>query len=69
MVGFGGFAIRSARDHDLSLAEIEVGQIAGMVTAKLDANLVTSRMGDIPQNVNFELKGPLAKAFLTLNEI
>ena len=51
------------------MAEIEVGQIAGMVTAKLDASLVTCRIGDIPQNVDFALKGSLTKAFLTLNGI
>ncbi len=68
-MGFGGFAIPFVRGRDLPVAETEVGQIAGMVTAKLDANLVTSRMGDIPQNVDFVLKGSLTKAFLTLNGI
>jgi len=53
----------------LPVAEIEVGQIAGIVTANLDASLVISRIGDIPQNVNFALKGLLATAFLTLSEI
>jgi hypothetical protein len=41
-VGFGGFAIPFVRGRDLPVAEIEVGQIAGMVTAKLDASLVTA---------------------------
>ena len=41
-MGFGGFAIPFVRGRDLPVAEIEVGQIAGMVTAKLDASLVTA---------------------------
>ena len=41
-MGFGGFAIPFVRGRDLPVAESEVGQIAGMVTAKLDASLVTA---------------------------
>ena len=41
-MGFGGFAIPFVRGRDLPVAEIEVGQIAGMVNAKLDASLVTA---------------------------
>jgi hypothetical protein len=41
-VGFGGFAIPFVRGRDLPVAETEVGQIAGMVNAKLDASLVTA---------------------------
>ncbi len=41
-MGFGGFAIPFVRGRDLPVAETEVGQIAGMVTAKLDASLVTA---------------------------
>ena len=41
-MGFGGFAIPFVRGRDLPVAETEVGQIAGMVNAKLDASLVTA---------------------------
>ena len=40
------------------------GQVIGIVTAKLDAIAVQERMGDLPQNISFGVKGEVAQAFL-----
>lgn len=40
------------------------GRIIGVVVAKLDALAVARIAGDIPQNVNFAIKGELAAAFI-----
>jgi S1-C subfamily serine protease len=40
------------------------GQVIGIVTSKLDALAVQKRMGDLPQNISFGVKGEVAQAFL-----
>jgi S1-C subfamily serine protease len=40
------------------------GQVVGIVTSKLDALAVQRRMGDLPQNISFGVKGEVALAFL-----
>ncbi|GAA0595675.1 hypothetical protein GCM10009416_37520 [Craurococcus roseus] len=40
------------------------GNVMGVVVAKLNAALVAARSGDIPQNVNFAIKGTEALEFL-----
>ena len=40
------------------------GHIVGIVSGKLNAMRVQNYTGDIPQNVNFAIKGDTAKAFL-----
>ncbi|HEX5094187.1 MAG TPA: serine protease, partial [Burkholderiales bacterium] len=40
------------------------GQVIGVVTAKLNALAVQKRMGDLPQNISFGVKGDVALAFL-----
>jgi serine protease Do len=40
------------------------GNVMGVVVAKLNAALVAARSGDIPQNVNFAVKGTEALEFL-----
>lgn len=45
------------------------GTIAGVVVSKLDALAVAKLSGDVPQNVNFGIKGELAAAFLRGNSI
>ena len=40
------------------------GVIVGVVVAKLDAIRVAELSGDIPQNVNFAIRGTVATAFL-----
>jgi len=45
------------------------GQVVGVVVAKLDAKLVADAIGDIPQNVNFAVRGSMAKLFLYQNGI
>lgn len=40
------------------------GHLVGIVTSKLNAVRVAEAIGDIPQNVNFALKGQLAGEFL-----
>ncbi len=45
------------------------GHVAGVVVAKLNAQRVAERTGDIPQNVNFAIKGAEAIAFLQANGV
>ncbi|MAS41666.1 MAG: hypothetical protein CML43_00680 [Rhodobacteraceae bacterium] len=45
------------------------GAVVGVVVAKLDALVVAQVSGDLPQNVNFAIRGELAKAFLSRNMV
>lgn len=45
------------------------GNVVGVVVAKLDAVEVASVTGDISQNVNFAIRGSIAKIFLQTNGI
>ena len=47
----------------------ENGRVVGIVVSKLNAIKVAEITGDIPQNVNFALKGDIAKSFLGLYQI
>jgi S1-C subfamily serine protease len=40
------------------------GNVIGVVVTKLNARLVAEETGDLPQNVNFALKGEIARGFL-----
>jgi len=42
----------------------EGGRIVGLVVSKLDAMHIAQATGDIPQNINFAIKGVVAKSFL-----
>lgn len=45
------------------------GSIVGVVVSKLDAELVSDALGDVPQNVNFAVRGEIAKLFLSQNGV
>jgi S1-C subfamily serine protease len=45
------------------------GEVVGVVVSKLDAQYVADLTGDIPQNVNFAIRGELAKLFLFQNGV
>ena len=45
------------------------GEVVGVVVSKLDAKLVSDAIGDVPQNVNFAIRGEIAKLFLSQNGI
>jgi S1-C subfamily serine protease len=45
------------------------GNVIGVVSSKLDALLMMSSVGDVPQNVNFSIKSTIAIAFLDTNEV
>lgn len=45
------------------------GRVVGVVVSKLDAKLVADATGDIPQNVNFAVRGEIAKLFMFQNGI
>lgn len=45
------------------------GAVVGVVVSKLDARYVAETMGDIPQNVNFAVRGEIAKLFLSMNGV
>ncbi|TCR70147.1 hypothetical protein [Bosea sp. BK604] len=45
------------------------GNVVGEVSAKLDAIKIAEAQGDLPQNVNFAVKGALAASFLDAKQI
>ncbi|MDA7426217.1 S1 family peptidase [Thalassococcus lentus] len=45
------------------------GEVVGVVVSKLDANVVEEVTGDIPQNINFAVRGEIAKLFLSQNQV
>lgn len=45
------------------------GLVIGVVVSKLDAIKVAQAIGDIPQNVNFAIKGSVARMFLEANGV
>ncbi|MES0809170.1 serine protease [Roseibium sp. SCPC15] len=45
------------------------GAVVGVVVAKLNATEVASAIGDIPQNVNFAIRGSIAQLFLHQNGV
>lgn len=45
------------------------GSIVGVVVSKLDALAVAEVVGDIPQNINFAIRGEIAKLFLFQNGV
>ncbi|WP_165354683.1 serine protease [Tropicimonas sp. IMCC6043] len=45
------------------------GNVVGVVVAKLNAQVVADAFGDIPQNVNFAIRGEIAKLFLFQNGV
>jgi S1-C subfamily serine protease len=45
------------------------GNIVGVVVTKLNAKVVAEETGDIPQNVNFAIKGAVARHFLEANGV
>ena len=47
----------------------QAGNIIGIVVAKLDAILVAAAINDLPQNVNFAIKGGVAADFLEANGV
>lgn len=47
----------------------EFGEVVGVVVAKLNAMRLADVTGDIPQNVNFAVRGELVKLFLTQNDV
>ena len=47
----------------------QAGNVIGVVVSKLDALKLAQRTGDLPQNVNFAVKGDVVRAFLESNKI
>lgn len=45
------------------------GDVIGVVVSKLDGLRVAEATGDIPQNINFAIRGEIAKLFLSSNNI
>lgn len=45
------------------------GNVVGVVVSKLDAAIVANDFGDTPQNVNFAIRGEIAKLFLAQNDV
>ncbi len=45
------------------------GNVVGVIVSKLNAQRIAQRTGDIPQNVNFAVKGDEAVAFLRRNGV
>jgi S1-C subfamily serine protease len=47
----------------------QAGNVIGVVVSKLDALKLAQRTGDIPQNVNFAIKGEVVRTFLEAQNI
>lgn len=47
----------------------QAGNVIGVVVAKLDALKVAERVGDLPQNVNFAIRGEVVRSFLEAQNI
>jgi S1-C subfamily serine protease len=47
----------------------QAGNVIGVVVSKLDALKVAERTGDLPQNVNFAIRGEVLRAFLESQNI
>lgn len=47
----------------------QAGNLVGVVVAKLDAIKIAKAIGDIPQNINFAVKGEVAQTFLNAHKI
>lgn len=45
------------------------GNVVGVVVSKLDAKKFADAIGDIPQNINFAIKGTVVKSFLDTHGI
>jgi S1-C subfamily serine protease len=45
------------------------GNVIGVVVSKLDALKVAERLGDLPQNVNFAIRGDVVRTFLEANNV
>lgn len=45
------------------------GEVIGVVVSKLDATVMAQNGGDVPQNVNFAIRGEIAKLFLAQNQV
>lgn len=45
------------------------GNMIGVVVSKLDALKVAERVGDLPQNVNFAIRGEVVRAFLESHQV
>lgn len=45
------------------------GEVVGVVVSKLDAQVIADTTGDTPQNVNFAIRGEIAKLFLVQNGV
>ena len=44
------------------------GEVVGVVVSKLNAAVMAQNGGDVPQNVNFAIRGEIAKLFLAQNQ-
>ena len=47
----------------------QAGNIIGRVVSKLDAPKIAKRIGDLPQNVNFAIRGEVLSDFLQKNNV
>ena len=47
----------------------QAGNLIGVVVAKLDALKFAERMGDLPQNVNFAIRGEAVRSFLEAQKV
>ena len=47
----------------------QAGNLIGVVVSKLDALKLAQRTGDLPQNVNFAIRGESVRIFLESNKI
>ena len=56
--------MRRWRGHCSGSVLDQAGNLIGVVVSKLDALKLAERMGDLPQNVNFAIRGEAVRSFL-----
>ncbi len=47
----------------------QAGNVIGVVVSKLDALKMAARVGDLPQNVNFAIRGEIMRTFLETHQV
>ncbi len=47
----------------------QAGHFIGVAASKLDAMKIAKRTGDLPQNVNFAIRGEVLRGFLEKNRV
>jgi len=62
-------SVRIQRGNSGSPVFYQAGNVIGMVIPKLDALKMPAAAGDLPQNVNFAIRGEVMRTFLETHQV